>query len=175
MFTRDVYLNGMTETYVADTTVFITGKLPEGRVITTERVKEEVRDRTSKYNLNRDIKTDSVLQKNIKEIEEAAETTGDISRLSQTDIELLALAHQLNKTNKKVILVSDDYSIQNVAEKKDIEYRGVQQKKIDRQLTWGYRCLGCKREYSQKDIEDCPVCGSELEERILKRKDIVDD
>ena len=169
----------MTTVYVADTTYFITEQKPEQKkdieIVTTKEVIREIKDQTSRYNLNREIQVNSVAKKHIQKTREIARETGDITRLSKTDLKLLGLARQLKETDKKPIIKTDDYSIQNVAQKMQIEYSGIKQNKIKKEMIWGYRCIACKREYKDKKIKDCPVCGSELEERIIKRKDIVDD
>ncbi|WGI18060.1 hypothetical protein [Methanonatronarchaeum sp. AMET-Sl] len=165
----------MSRVFVVDTSVFIVGDLPEGDVITIKEVVEEVRDKVSRYNLGRMYSISDVVKKDIDYVEQVSKETGDFGRLSKTDIKLVGLAHRLKREGNKPVMVSDDYSIQNIAKKLDIPYRGVQQKEIDEEVVWGLRCIGCKRQYSSKTYVDCPVCGSDLEERILRRKDIVDD
>ena len=50
------------------------------------------------------------IMESVDKIINTANHLGDIKKLSKADISILSLAYQLNKT-----LVSDDYSIQNVA------------------------------------------------------------
>ncbi len=89
-------------------------------------------------------------------VREAAKGTGDDARLSPTDIEVLALALELN-----AVLLTDDYSIQNLARVIAVEYRGVGMKGIKEVMTWKYRCTGCRKVWDQNH-PDCPICGSAL-------------
>jgi len=89
-------------------------------------------------------------------VEAQAKQTGDIDRLSDTDLDVLALALELGAT-----IVSDDYSIQNVARAMKIEYISGVQSGIKEVYTWSLRCKGCGRFYENK-IDNCPVCGSGL-------------
>jgi len=86
----------------------------------------------------------------------AAERTGDIGRLSKADLELLALAKELDAT-----ILSDDYSIQNMAVEVGIKYKPVAQDGITKKLAWEYRCGGCGMTL-KKMASECPVCGSSV-------------
>ena len=89
--------------------------------------------------------TDMVMRK--------ATETGDHRRLSETDIEVLALAMDLGYE-----LVSDDYSIQNMAAVLGLPCRGIEQKGISQIFEWRARCTGCGKTY-QGDVETCQICG----------------
>lgn len=97
----------------------------------------------------------------IEEIKKYAEKTGDISNLSETDIEVLALAFYL-----KAILLTDDYSIQNVAKEMNIKYEGIIEKGIKEKFYWRYRCKSCGR-YYEKYVPICPICGGKIK-RVKK-------
>jgi UPF0271 protein len=96
-----------------------------------------------------------------KKVSEAAKQTGDDSRLSETDREILALAWELKAT-----IISDDYSVQNVAKvlglKTESQIDGIR-----KTINWTYRCRGCGRYFDEKQ-PDCPICGSEV--RSVPRK-----
>jgi len=90
----------------------------------------------------------------VEEIKKVATTTGDIDKLSRTDIKVLALA----KGNGSAI-VSDDRNIQNVAEKIGLEYISVFGEKIKKLVTWKKFCRNCLEYF---DADSCPICGSRL-------------
>ncbi len=90
----------------------------------------------------------------IEKIEKTAKEIGDREELSRTDIYVLAAAYQLKGT-----IVTDDYSIQNVAEKLDIEVLELEQEGIEEELDWKFQCTGCSRVYDEQ--KRCPVCGAE--------------
>jgi UPF0271 protein len=89
-------------------------------------------------------------------VKSAAELTGDIGRLSPTDIEVLSLSLELGTP-----LISDDYSIQNVANKMGIQCLPMEQRGIKKVFFWKYRCTGCGKEY-ERDIGECLICGHRL-------------
>jgi UPF0271 protein len=89
-------------------------------------------------------------------VDSAARETGDIARLSPVDREVLALAIDL-----EAVLLTDDYSMQNLAEHLGLPYRAVGLKAIQKKIVWNYRCIGCGKVYKEQH-PDCPVCGSAL-------------
>ena len=93
----------------------------------------------------------------LRKVIEAAEETGDLEVLSEADIELLALALELNAT-----VVTNDFAVQNVAEKLGLEWEGIG-KSIRRFIQWEWYCPGCKRVYERKG--KCEFCGLELKRR----------
>lgn len=109
--------------------------------------------------------------KNIEKIIQISKKTGDITGLSRTDIEILALAMKNNYT-----LITDDYRMQNLAEYSEIKWRCVNTDGIREIWEWEVVCIGCKitskmpnepavrKEY----LGECVVCGSKLKSRKKK-------
>ncbi len=95
-------------------------------------------------------------KESLERVRRAAEATGDSSRLSRTDVDVLGLALELS-----AVILTDDYSIQNVAKYLGIEYKPIGLKGIKRLVKWRSRCTGCGRIWDRK-YPECPVCGSEL-------------
>ena len=94
----------------------------------------------------------------VNTIKEAASKTGDIGRLSEPDVSILALAFELGG-----ILLTDDYSIQNVAEVLDIKYKSGSQEGIKEIYEWAWRCRGCGRYFGEEPAgKECKICGSEV-------------
>ena len=95
----------------------------------------------------------------VERVERAARETGDAETLSRTDVRLLAAAFELDAT-----LVTDDYAMQNVAEKLDVGVDVVAQEGIDERRDWDFQCQGCGRTFD--DHRDrCAICGSDLERK----------
>ena len=92
----------------------------------------------------------------VERVRRAAEHSGDLGVLSDTDIRLLAAALELGAT-----LVTDDYAIQNVAEKLDVGVEFIAREGIDEARDWLFQCAGCGREF-EENAERCPVSGSDL-------------
>jgi UPF0271 protein len=147
--------------FVLDTSVLYYGKdlPPERELVITpgvvrELTKEGMAERLELLLATR-VRVSSPSRKSLQRVREAAEKTGDSRRLSETDVELLALALELDYE-----LLSDDYSIQNVASSMGITVLGMDQKGIRRIYEWDSRCLGCGK-ILPADVKECPVCGSE--------------
>ena len=92
----------------------------------------------------------------IKKVREGAKRTGDDARLSEADIEVLALAVELGLS-----ILTDDYSIQNLAKHLKVTFIPVREKGITEEIKWTYRCRGCRKIFDEK-INECPICGSEV-------------
>ncbi len=91
-------------------------------------------------------------------VRKIAEKTGDVGRLSPTDVKILALALELGGT-----ILTDDYSIQNVAKVLGVEYMAGTEKGISEVYEWTWRCRGCGRYFDDKPAGlECSVCGSEV-------------
>lgn len=144
---------------VLDTSaLFLIEHYPDEELYTTPGVLDELErfgDRRSAYLLQL-ISVSSPGKETRKRVEEMARRTGDQCRLSEVDREVVALALEL-----EAIIMTDDYSIQNLASAMGIGYRTVGQRGITRVLRWQLRCQGCGRVFSEH-YEECPVCGSEL-------------
>ncbi len=92
----------------------------------------------------------------MSEVEKQAKKTGDYLRLSSTDVEVIALAVHLGAK-----ILTDDYSIQNLAKKMKIDYGGISQDEIKEGYTWIYRCKKCGQVY-KKELKECHRCGGEV-------------
>lgn len=101
-----------------------------------------------------------------EKIRSASHETGDIDRLSQTDTDVLALALELD-----AIIISDDYSIQNVSELLGIHCIPMEESGIKRLYFWKYRCMGCGKEFERR-LRECDVCGQVLKPFRHRSEDI---
>jgi UPF0271 protein len=155
--------------YVLDTSVLYYGKdLPEGYEcmitpgVVRELNKEEMGERLEML-LATKIRISSPSERSTKRVAVEAEKTGDSRRLSETDKELLALALDLGYE-----LITDDYSIQNLAMVMGIPCRGMDQKGIAEVFEWQARCKGCGKVFPA-DVRVCDVCGTETKTRRKKK------
>lgn len=89
-----------------------------------------------------------------RKVREEAAKGGEAPRLSEADVDVLAVALALGAE-----LATDDYTVQNVARRLAIPVRGVQQAGIRQEYRFVPRCTGCRRILSAPATE-CPVCGS---------------
>jgi UPF0271 protein len=138
---------------VADASVFITGKSLEGEIITVPAVEKELKDIRSKSRLHiSDVRVESPSADALKRARSAAEATGDILVLSQTDLDVLAKAVEYGAT-----LATDDYAMQNVALHLGLRVEPVSQPLIRKKMRRIQRCRACGRTF---DGETCPDCGT---------------
>ena len=91
-------------------------------------------------------------------VNNAAKKSGDLPKLSQEDISIIALSLQLNAE-----LITDDFAVSNVAKNLSIKVIPIMTSGIKKIVTWIYYCPGCKTDFSE--TTNCPNCGN-----ILKRK-----
>lgn len=92
----------------------------------------------------------------VERIGRAATETGDAEELSPTDTRLLATAFELDGT-----LVTDDYAMQNVAERLNVTVEVIAREGITEEREWQFQCAGCGREFDENK-DRCPICGSDL-------------
>jgi UPF0271 protein len=103
-------------------------------------------------------------------VREAAATVGDAFWLSETDLQVLALALQLKMQGRTPLVATDDYSIQNVARHLGIKFAPLATFGIRRMLKWVRYCPACHRKYpSDYKSKKCQVCGTELKRKPLRK------
>jgi UPF0271 protein len=91
---------------------------------------------------------------------------GDAYLLSKADTELLALALELKAEGYTPQIVTDDYSIQNVATQMGVEFLALATFGIKRLLEWIRYCPACHKEYPANCIsKECLVCGTQLKRK----------
>ena len=92
----------------------------------------------------------------VDRVRRAAKGSGDAAELSDTDIRLIATALELHAA-----LVTDDYAMQNVAERLDLPVEPIARDGIEEEREWRFQCVGCGRTFDENK-ERCPICGSDL-------------
>ena len=96
----------------------------------------------------------------------SASKLGDSYLLSKADMELLALALELKAEGYAPQIVTDDYSIQNVATQMGIEFLALATFGIKRLLEWIRYCPACHKEYPANCAsKECLVCGTQLKRK----------
>ena len=145
--------------YVLDTSAFIDEYHTTEDVATIPLVREELEDESAYRfdamegsGMHIHIPQDGAVER----VRRAAKETGDLEQLSTTDVRLVAAAFELDAT-----LVTDDYAMQNVAERVDVDVDVIAQEGIEEQRDWRFQCQGCGREFDENK-DRCPICGSEL-------------
>jgi len=145
--------------WVLDTSaLFLLQEMPQGEVYAPNGVLMELEDhgdnRISFLSEMITLRDPSSIS--LERVDRGARETGDDARLSPVDREVIALAIEL-----EAILITDDYSLQNLATHLGVGFIPLGKKGITRKLRWKYKCEGCGRIWS-KNLSECPVCGSSL-------------
>lgn len=148
-------------TRVLDTSALMSGRRFAGELLTTDDVLNELRrlkaltPELASF-LDVKVRVVSPSRESLEAVRTASEDTGDAHRLSPTDLGLLAAAFQLKAT-----IVTDDYSIQNLARVLGVSHEPVLETGITEVVQWRYRCSGCGKFY-EAWAETCPICGAKV-------------
>jgi UPF0271 protein len=160
---------------VLDTSAFLAGFDPfsvNEDQVTVPKVNEEIRNSSMPWvRFKTAVESGKLKVKAPSEdfwnrVKASANRVGDSFFLSETDMQILALALELKAAGCTPQIVTDDYSIQNVATQMGIEFVSLATFGIRRLLEWVRYCPACRREYpADYNSTKCVVCGT-----ALKRK-----
>jgi endoribonuclease Nob1 len=129
----------------------------KGSFLTVPGVVLEVRDAQSrmKFEAARDNGAIKVLEPDprcLKTLEESCKKLGCLDLLSPTDKDILALAIET-----KLIVVTDDYDIQNVCRELGLKFETIMFKGVRSTMVWERCCTACG---AKVEGDECHVCGS---------------
>jgi len=166
---------------VLDTSAFIAGYEPAGNSVelyTVPEVLEELRDTMAKLRVQAALDSGKLMVRSSEErfteqVVRTAKEMGDFASLSDTDLSVLALALQLKESQGDLALVSEDYSVQNVADRLGVKHISLATAGIRRRIVWETYCPGCHRTYEKlAPGEDCPICGTKLKKKPLRKSQV---
>ncbi|WP_135821291.1 NOB1 family endonuclease [Halostella litorea] len=145
--------------YVLDSSAFIDEYHTDEQTATIPMVREELEDESA-YRF--DAMEGSGMhihipgEQTVEKVRRAAGEIGDLEELSDTDVRLIAATFELDGT-----LVTDDYAMQNVADRLNVGVDVIAKEGITEQRDWNFQCQGCGREFDD-NRDRCPICGSSL-------------
>jgi UPF0271 protein len=125
--------------------------VPEGVIDELRRYKDHRIDRWGDL-----LRVSECTKASLSRVRDVASKSGDAGKLSDVDVSVIALALDLDG-----IVLTDDFSIQNVCKIMGIPYRSVGTEGIKKIEKWNYKCNGCGKWYKEK-MADCPICGSSM-------------
>lgn len=157
---------------------FIEGLNGADKVVRTERiflflphsVVEETKYESTKVQLNLLSDRITVIKAGRKYLDQAMKIAAKVglkSELSETDLEVIALALELKERYKRVYVATDDARIQNACVFSGIEVIGFK-KRIKYLLLRIKKCSVCEFEFDS-DTNECPSCGSEKFRYIVRK------
>jgi endoribonuclease Nob1 len=159
--------------YVLDASAIIGGFISKkSDNFVTASVISEIKDLKSKISLERAIEDGSITimepePVDIDDVTAVIKKSGDVLRLSSVDIKLVALGFKLKRESMDPMVVTDDYSMQNVLKIVELPYRGVLTEGINEVYGWIKICKGCKKKYPPEyGYDECEICGT----RIIKKR-----
>ena len=165
---------------ILDTSAIPSGKpldFTHSKLVTSEGVAQELQPggkdhRTFQFLQEKGLLICRPTTESMNHVKDAAKQTGDLQRLSNTDIEILALTWEYTQQSEKnVILLSDDYSIQNIAYSLNLHVETISQKGITKKFKWTYLCQGCGKKFKEH-IKTCPICGAETKAKLEQSKNL---
>ncbi|MEM2282701.1 MAG: hypothetical protein QXH26_04045 [Candidatus Hadarchaeales archaeon] len=145
--------------YVLDTSSFICHPGPlEG--FTVSEVLEEAKSLSAR--MRSSLEHVKILTPSSASVEEVSKLAGRMGeKLSKTDLKILALALDLEREGKNPVILTDDYSIQNLAGMLGMKFSSLNTPGIKRILRWRLVCPSCGKSYPSSERE-CRICGSPL-------------
>jgi endoribonuclease Nob1 len=167
------------KTIVLDTSAFIAGYDPlavPNEQYTVPEVKNELNVGSMPWiRFNAAIENGKVMILSPKEsvfqqVLDASKKVGDMRYLSDADLQVLALALELKEKGLNPLVVTDDYSIQNVANKIEVEFSSLMTFGIKFRFKWILYCPACYHKYPPDyKFKSCEVCGTELKRKPKKK------
>jgi len=167
---------------VLDTSAFISGFDPfsvQEELYTVPLVEQELVQGSLarlRFNTASEVGRIKVIVPNSESLDDAKRLSGeagDVSHLSEVDMHILALAVQLKKNGLDPSIVTDDYSIQNVAKKIDVNFVSLITFGIRFFLQWLLYCPACHRSYPPDyQPKHCEICGTVLKRKPVKKTPI---
>lgn len=165
--------------FVLDTSAIIYGfnpRLVEGDHYITPKVEAELLGRRTKNTTDLSVSSGCLKVRSPKEefkenVRAKATSTGDIAVLSETDLEVVALAMELKGEGQVPTVISDDYSLQNLCTNMEISFRPMMTKGISQEFWWFLFCPACGATY-EKSLKSniCQVCGHTLKRKVYSKK-----
>lgn len=182
---KSIEMNKKSKYCIFDTNIFLLDfqiNLIESIIYTTPSVIEEIKvDKYLKKNrmiisrieaaiemgkLNIRIPSDIYLEK----VKLSSIDTGDLNSLSKADLDLIALALELNNEfQQEVILFTNDYSMENVCLQLNLPFSPFVKKGINSKIMWEVYCPFCNQIFESADLNSkCDRCGQNLKRRKKK-------
>jgi UPF0271 protein len=163
----------VTEVWVLDTSAIINGYPPDSPIekYTVPEVVEEAKSIATATSVgvlidSGDLKIWEASPRGLKKVRGKLREIG--GELSDTDAKIAALAIDLAEMGIEPILLTDDYSLQNLAEVMGLNYESVATPGIESVFVWEWACIACGK-VLDKQVGACPACGNPLRRKISRR------
>jgi len=101
----------------------------------------------------------------VERVLRAAWEVGERAMLSVTDVEVAALALEFKERGFKVLVITDDYALQNLLLHLNIAFKPLRTTGIRRPRKYVVACSVCGYVSADPSESLCPVCGNPLSRR----------
>lgn len=101
-------------------------------------------------------------QPHVNAVIQAAVKIGSLHKLSKTDLDVAALAVQLRSSYSEVIVVTDDYELENLLLYLGVSFKPLRTAGIRELRVFVARCPICGYVPGKPDEGVCPFCGVEI-------------
>ena len=173
---------GRRRAFILDSSAFIAGLDPfslEGEVYTVPGVRSELSPSSMgflRFKMAEEsgrLRVRSPGPRALEEARRASAYMGDAIRLSEVDVEVIALAVELREEGAEVIVVTDDYAIQNVAGRLGVKFSPLATFGIRKELRWVIYCPACHRRFpADQGLRECPICGTPLRRKPERKRGV---
>jgi UPF0271 protein len=161
--------------YVLDASAFMIGgiEFSSDDFYTTESVIKEVKatviqkSRVEGLVASNALKVSSPQSKYLDLARSRSIELGESTNMSSTDLEIIALALELASGGHDVTIITDDYSVQNIAASFGLKWSGIKYSGITRLIRWKMICDLCKYETYDAGNKTCPRCGSKMRRKPI--------
>lgn len=90
--------------------------------------------------------------------------------LSEADLSVAALAWHMKRLGHEVIVVTDDYALQNLLAALGIRFQPLRTRGIREKRSYIVRCPACGYVSRDPDEKMCPRCGTPLRRYLRRRR-----
>ena len=109
----------------------------------------------------------------LEEVDAITHQLGEREVLSAADKQLLALGLQVKEGGGEPVIVSDDYSVQNTADRMSLGFQSLSTRGIQRRFEWTIYCPGCRRVFEEPQRGGvCPICGTQLKRKPGRKQSL---
>ena len=106
----------------------------------------------------------------LRKVEDVSKSVGDLLVLSDADKQILALAFELKDEGYSPLIVTDDYSMQNVAHKWGVEFSALMTLGIRYRFRWLIYCPACYHKFpGDYKPRSCSICGTKLKRKPVDK------
>ena len=140
-------------------------------IIEKEMYKKGLKDTIDLLKATEKLRVIKPSRQSLEKVKTVANRLGDLPYLSDPDQQLIALALDLDTSEHHVVVVTDDYSIQNVAKQLSLEIKSASTPGIREIIIWETYCSACGHTEPKSTKEAiCPVCGTTLKRRAIRKE-----